>query len=154
MCSCRPREEFQSLVFESCLPYLDHTCYFFDYRGNYELLTVRLSLLNPTLDGTSLISPTCREAARAYVCNYVYPPCDPFSGNPVGICEEDCHTYVRDVCQSVFQTLVEVVEHVDDIIFEGDCNNTLRYLESFGFSFESRNAAICLNLSGEHYNYI
>ena len=109
-----------------------------------------LTILDSSVE-SSTTTPACLEVVRAYTCNYIYPKCDPATGNYQGVCTDDCIKYVlSDNCRAIFDTLAAIAETSGEITFTRQCNNTLINLERYmpGFAY---NPEDCFNISGERY---
>ena len=138
-----------NLIHSGCSSYLpDNKCYLYNYRDDYEAFSSMLMLLNGTLE-TSSVPLNCREEIRAYVCNYVYPGCNPLTGQPEGICENDCITYaVEGKCERFFADIVEIATRTGIFKFEIDCNYTLRFLQTEFHQDFVYDPSTCWNISG------
>jgi len=139
-----------ALLHERCLDYLpDGKCYIYDYGIDFAQTDRVLSILDRSAQNSDYI-PACIEFVRAYICNYIYPKCNPATGNYEGVCRGDCITYVlNDACSEPFNALATVAQTVPDgIPFSHQCNNTLNYLDQFISDFVY-NPDECFNISGE-----
>ena len=139
-----------TLLHDRCLDYFPHDkCYIYNYGIDFAQTDLVLTILDRTSD-SARYSPACSEFVRAYVCNYVYPKCDPATGNPEGVCTGDCITYVlNDDCRVEFTDL-ENVATTGGFTFLRQCNNTLIFVEQFIPDFVY-NPNECINISGETY---
>ena len=142
-----------ALLHHRCLDYLpNEKCYIYDYGLNFDRTITLLTILDSSVE-SSTTTPACLEVVRAYTCNYIYPKCDPATGNYQGVCTDDCIKYVlSDNCRAIFDTLAAISETSGAITFTRQCDNTLINLEQYipGFPY---NPEDCFNISGELYVY-
>jgi len=140
-----------TLLHHRCLDYLPNDkCYIYDYGLDFDRTITLLTILDSSVE-SSTITPACLEVVRAYTCNYIYPKCDPATGNYQGVCTDDCIKYVlSDNCRYFFNTLATIAETSGEITFTRQCDNTLINLERYmpGFTY---NPEDCFNISGELY---
>ena len=75
----------------------------------------------------------CDQAARGYLCNYIFIPCDSNTSEPIGICEEDCRHFFfeRNSCNNVFSFLFGLSSE-SGVTVPRQCNDTLLLLEMTG----------------------
>ncbi len=90
----------------------------------------------------------CDRVFRIYVCNYLYPPCEPNSSTvPIGVCTDECVKFVlRDnPCAMELELLANLRS---DVPFLNQCNNTLELVQS---RVAVNASAKCINISGMDY---
>lgn len=128
-----------------------------DYACLYEILDD----LHVALISTS-VSELCNAILRGYFCNYVFPGCVPgndtnnstsnatgFNHQPIGICQEDCMTYLLgENCRAEIDFLANLGIQTGEFNFPLQCDNTLTFLEDSGLSINSSQEH-CFGLEGK-----
>lgn len=119
-------------------------CFIFNFTTQFVSLRSSLDLLNNALS-TAPATDFCKESVRAYVCNYVYPGCNPFTGLPQGTCIPECQFYLKE-CRREFNTLIHVIETSEQfsIAFDQECINTV------AFTGVNNDPSDCFNITGTY----
>ena len=124
-------------------------CYIYNYGVNISQLNEIFDYFFTVLD----IPPICEDTVEAYLCHYMYPGCNPITGQPEGVCEVDCVSYTEEGrCSMDFDGIATIAEITGKFPFEKQCNYTLSFLERFQKEF-TYNPNACWNASGTLYLY-
>ena len=110
--------------------------YGYEYTS-YENLTefaVVLESVSPIFD----FAITCHRLAAYFICNYVFPPCDLFTGAPRSICTDSCY-YLRDRCDREYFSMVSFAALRYPMV--DNCENTLIHLQQ-GFNFPCSSSSL------------
>ena len=70
----------------------------------------------------------CNLLTAYVICNYVFVPCDLFTGAPRPICTDSCY-YYRIECGDTYNALLNVAVLVYSDVMD-NCNNTLSHLQT------------------------
>ena len=137
-----------------CLDYLPaNKCSIYRYTDDAAFVEIAEGLA--LLDATGLetdASEFCVDTVRAYVCNYVYPGCNSMTGQPQGICQDECIRFAGpgSLCREFVDLLISLAASTRIFTFEVMCNFTLRFLEVEGFREEFvYNPLDCWNISSK-----
>ena len=88
----------------------------------------------------------CGQLTGYFICNYVFIPCDLFTGAPRPICSDSCYYYCTE-CSDTYHTLLRVIPQAYPYIMD-DCDNTLSHLQT-GYDFPCSSSSLennCLDL--------
>ena len=87
----------------------------------------------------------CHQFATYFICNYVFVPCDLFTGAPKSICSDSCY-FLRTYCAGTYFSVVMV--GALRFPFEDNCENTLTHLQ-LGYNFPCSSSSLgndCIDL--------
>ena len=133
-----PRCSQQNFLRQSgCAEYsLATDFYGYAYTSNENLTSfaVILESLRPFFD----FSLICHQFAVYFICNYVFVPCDLFTGAPRSICSDSCY-FLRTYCDEEYFSVVQVGSL--RFPFEDNCENTLTHLQ-LGYNFPCSSSSI------------
>ena len=137
------------MIFSRCNPYLSSP-YTYLLPESYDniksdLETMEMALQDSTPD---LI---CSELLVAYICNYVYIPCDGTQTRPVGICQNDCTMFLLmedHICLTEINLLLLLSDTIGFPLTR-QCDNTLYILESYGINFTA--SSRCVSFPGKFF---
>ena len=89
----------------------------------------------------------CHRFAAYFICNYVFVPCDLFTGAPRPICTESCY-YFHTYCNETYRTILLIRTRSFTIM--DNCDNTLVHLQTeYGFPCSSGSLKNnCIDLLG------
>lgn len=120
-----------SLISEACAPALKSE-YTMILPLDYTSLDDDLRFLDNAVMAAN-VGSFCDQAARGYLCNYIFIPCDSNTSEPIGICEEDCRHFFfeRNSCNNVFSFLFGLSSE-SGVTVPRQCNDTLLLLEMTG----------------------
>ena len=117
--------------------------YGYGYTSN-ENLTAFATILE-SLRAFFDFSPICHQFAAYFVCNYVFVPCDLFTGAPRSICTDSCY-FLRKYCDETYFSVVNVSALRFPIV--DNCENTLIHLQ-LGYNFPCSSSSLgndCIDL--------
>ena len=142
-----------SLVHDGCFDrWPEDKCYIYDYNIDFEQTATMFQILDNIARNRDY-DTTCIQEVRTFLCNYVYPKCDPVTGNYQGICTQDCIDIVlNETCNREFGDLEFFASTTDVLTFSRQCNNTLIFLEQFMPDFVY-NPDDCFNISGKPWYF-
>ena len=132
-------------------------CFFLNYTVDYTSQNFNLSLLDQLLNAATseFIREDCKNIIRTLTCAYVYPGCNPVSGLPEGLCEDECTDYIRySDCMESIMTAIELgLDNSYEVVFpiqSLECNDPLQYVVKFDPSFTDspHDEDNCIKLSG------
>jgi len=117
---------------------------------SYANLSLFATLLEPL---TSFFDDSfmCDRLSGYFVCNYIFVPCDLFTGAPKSICTDSCYS-LRTNCPISYNSLVTVGGLRFPI--RDDCENTLAHLQQ-GFNFPCSSSSLgndCVDLISKYTN--
>ena len=108
---------------------------------NLTAFAVIIELLRTSFDSSFL----CHQFAAYFICNYVFVPCDLFTGAPRSICTDSCY-YLRNYCNETYSIVVMVGALRFPIV--DNCENTLIQLQ-MGYNFSCSSSSLendCIDL--------
>ena len=117
--------------------------YGYEYTS-YENLTefsMLLEFVSPLLDQSIM----CHVLAAYFVCNYIFVPCDLFTGAPRSICTDSCY-HLRNDCSEIYFPVLSAGALTYPIV--DNCENTLSHLQ-LGFNFPCSSSSLgndCIDL--------
>ena len=117
--------------------------YGYGYTSN-ENLTALAAIIESLKDFFEF-SFLCHRFAAYFICNYVFVPCDLFTGAPRSICTDSCN-YLRRFCDDTYFTVVNVGSLTFPIV--DNCENTLIQLQT-GYNFPCSSSSLgndCIDL--------
>ena len=115
--------------------------------ANLSLFATLLEPLRPFFDDAF----NCDRLSAYFICNYVFVPCDLFTGAPKSICTDSCYL-LRTNCAMSYLSLVMVGALRFPIM--DNCENTLAHLQQ-GFNFPCSSSSLgndCVDLISKYTN--
>ncbi|XP_065883016.1 uncharacterized protein [Dysidea avara] len=112
--------------------------YYYNYTSseNFEQISTVISTL--FAGNFSEEDQFCLNASLYFVCNYIFIPCDIYTGNPRLICPSVCDDYLsNERCNSTFETVIAAIATESDYPLQPDCNNPFQLLEEFDVNLPS-----------------
>ena len=97
------------------------------------------------------LSLICHQFAAYFICNYVFVPCDLFTGAPRSICSDSCY-FLRQYCSATYFSVVMVGALRFPIV--DNCENTLIHLQ-LGYNFPCSSSSLgndCIDLQSTYVN--
>ena len=138
-----------SLIHDGCFDrWPEGKCYIYNYNIDFEQTATMLQILDNVARNRDY-DTACIQDVRTFVCNYVYPKCDPVTGNYQGICTGDCIDFIlNEACDRELGDLEFFASTSEVFTFSRQCNNTLIFLEQFmpDFVYDPND---CFNISGK-----
>ena len=111
---------------------------------SYENLTEFAALLE-SVSSIFNFAYTCHRVAAYFICNYIFVPCDLFTGAPRSMCTNSCY-FLRDHCSDEYFAVVNFGALRYPIV--DNCENTLIHLQQ-GFNFPCSSSSFgndCIDL--------
>jgi len=86
----------------------------------------------------SEVDEICLNTTRSFLCNYIFMPCDLFTGNPRLICSTECNNYLNNRrCNSTFEVVIAAIATDANYLLQPDCNSPLQLLQEFDAALPS-----------------
>ena len=133
-------------IFSRCFPYLTWP-YTYTLPVSYASINSQLELLDMAGQVTG-VNEECLQTLEAYICNYIYIPCDGNDTSAIGICQRDCINYLlrNNSCTNEINFLL-ILAAPNDFPIMRQCNNTLYILDYYGDNnYTASNE--CVSISG------
>ena len=155
ICRCIPltKENLKKYVYPGCHSFMTRQCYLLNYKLDHAEENTTLNGLDKILTVTSedVVSEECKDVIRSLTCAAVYPGCNPNTGLPQGLCEEECVEYITGECAQPIMTSIQLAAASGNEVPLSflQCGTPLGYVEEHDASFINSSLDIenCINIS-------